>query len=261
MIRENSNQSAVSTPETWAVYHRGRVITDADISNKFDIFMEDLWGRREKGDIFELGCGASQFLAWAAVQGWRVNGIDYNQEGLDILKHFLDARNLEHGTLHLGDTFKYDWHSIENSIDIVVSFGFLEHFSDPKTIMANAKVALKPGGLVISQIPNLFSFNAKLMKKYAPKLWSQHVPHTPEDFDRFHIDAGLEVIQASDYCGGYDEQMLIPWGAIKQLMPLPLFKLLRYFSSFVSSPLLKLLPKKGGRLYNPNVIGVYRKPL
>lgn len=156
------------------------------------------------------------FLAHSALEGWRVHGIDYSEEGLEVLEKFLESRNPAYGKFHQADIFNFDWSSIQNTSDIMISFGFLEHFTDPGSILSAATTALKPGGLVISQIPNLYSFNAKLMKKYAPELWRQHVPHSTEDFDRFHARAGLEILEPAFFAGGYDEQMLIPWGGNKK---------------------------------------------
>ena len=199
-------------------------------------------------------------MAQAAKRGWHVGGIDYYQDALNILESFLDATGRKHGIFINDDVFTFDWNSIRESVDLIASFGFLEHFKNPDQILLNASLALKPGGLVLSQIPNLFSFNAKLFKKYDRELWDQHVPYDPEQMDRMHTNAGLEIVEPASFRGGFDQYMLTPWEKIGERMPFIAYKGVRYFASYLVQPVMRLMPKTGKKSYCANFVGVYIKP-
>lgn len=177
-----------------------------------------------------------------------------------MLRDYLTAHGHEELKFYCDDVFDFQWNSISESVDLICSLGFLEHLRNPNGILRLASTALKPGGIVLSQIPNLFSVNAKLMRKYDPDSWSQHVPYDTDEFDALHIDAGFNVVVPAEYCGGYKEHMLIPWGKIKSRMNILAYKLLRYAMSFVVQPLANALPSKGQKSYCASIVGVYQKP-
>jgi len=261
MTSDIDNTGPVSTKETWDQYYSEKVISDASLEYFRPLFKYMNTAKLESGDLFELGCGCSGFLALGAKCGWRVGGIDYCSEGIDLIKRYLKDSGYSAGTFYDADLFTFDWSLIRESIDVIVSFGFLEHFTNSDEVLTKACIALRPGGTVISQIPNLFSFNAKLLRRFDRNLWDQHVPYTKEQFDEIHKKAGLQVLTPAHYGGGYDQFMLIPWTKIQDRLPRILFKILRYMTSFILQPLMRLLPKTGSRIYCASIIGVYRKPL
>lgn len=192
--------------------------------------------------------------------GWQVGGIDFNPNALRLIRDCLARKNHNTQYLFCADVFTYDESALQEKADILASFGFLEHFRNPETILAKWKNVLRDDGLVISIIPNLYSINAPLMKKFDPEFWAQHVQYTPEAMDRFHKEAGLKPVVSAHYTGRYDLDMLTPWDKIYQAINNRILgKLVRYFSFFVIAKLLGLLPKSGSKLANSYIIGVYKK--
>jgi 2-polyprenyl-3-methyl-5-hydroxy-6-metoxy-1,4-benzoquinol methylase len=145
-----------------------------------------------------------------------------------------------------------------NKFDLLVSFGFLEHFANPGAILSKWKTILKPSGLVISVIPNLFSINGVMLRKFDQELWRQHICYSPKDMDQFHREAGLIPVQQAQYIGSYDIHMLIPWDKIKVSMNNDfLFKITKITLSYGVGKILKLLPKSNMKTLNSFVVGVY----
>lgn len=251
----------VSDKETWDGYLSGLTISDESIASQEYWFRQDPIAAIEPGSVFELGCAASSFLACAARRGWTVAGVDYVKSGLDVIEEYLDGEGIEHGPFYDADIFELDWGELAERFDLIASFGFLEHFTNADVIVASAAKALRPGGLMLAQIPNLFSVNAKLMERYDPELWSQHVPYDNGDIDDMHRSAGLELVMGARYDLGFDQYMLTPWPKIGEKLPLPAYKLMRYTVSYLVEPAVKLLPKRGHRSYCSSVVGIYRKPV
>jgi SAM-dependent methyltransferase len=223
------------------------------------ILKREIWDL-EPGEIFELGCGSSQVLTKSAFLGWRVSGIDFHKESKELMEFFFTEKNLKIGELICGDIFDYDCTLLANKYDILFSSGFLEHFNSPEYILQKWSIILKSKGKVISIVPNLNSLNGKFMKKLAYEWWGQHIVFTPYQLDKVHLNSGLKIIKPAIYAGGFDLNSHIPWGGIKPMIPLIIFKFIRYFVSFVISPFLNVFFRTDHKLINPIIIGIYEKP-
>lgn len=60
------------------------------------------------------------------------------------------------------------------SFDVVVSFGFVEHFDDPAAVVDRHLDLLRPGGWLVVTIPNLTGLNLALMRWLNPALIEAH---------------------------------------------------------------------------------------
>jgi len=254
----NKKSDGFTNPQDWNSYYGKEHLERSNIPT-YMIFIlnKEVWCYKP-GKLFELGCGSSLYLAKSALSGWEVSGIDFNKKAIESLKNYLQNKGVKFGHLIFKDVFDYDCTLLANKYDFLVSFGFLEHFRNPENILRRWCVILKPGGRVISVIPNLMSLNAKLLKRYNFQLWRKHIIITPLQFDRMHLDAGLRIIRPAIYTGGYDLDMLIPWNKIREKYPLFILKLLRYFGTFIAY-YFKIFFKDNHRLINPIIYGVYEK--
>jgi 2-polyprenyl-3-methyl-5-hydroxy-6-metoxy-1,4-benzoquinol methylase len=253
--RETDN--ALTRKEDWADYYIGRQFEQMERWAQHPSLIDD-YLKKKKGKIFELGCGGSPVLPRCVEFGWEVGGIDFNSQALDLIRNYLSQKNCETENLICDDVFSYDCSPFENKYDLLVSLGFLEHFMAPQAIMSKWKRILKHDGLVISVIPNLFSINAHIFKRYDPEFWALHMRYSPEDMDQFHKDAGLVPLTKAQYLGGYDIHMLIPWSKIQQMFGNKyLFKITKYIAYYVAGKPLYLLSKSNIRLLKSFVMGVY----
>lgn len=253
---------ALTAPEDWNSFYDSRELRKTRIPSyvKF-ILDEDIWSNTP-GKIFELGCGASPLLAKSAILGWEIAGIDFNKKAIELLRTFLTKEGLQTGILIHGNILTYDCRLLENKYDVLISSGFLEHFKSPSDVLRKWSQVLKQKGKVISFVPNLVSFNAKLLKIYDIDLYNKHIVILPHQLDRIHLDAGLSVKKSAIYTGGYDALMLIPWAKIREkINSLIVFKLLQYFSFHIVAKCLELLlPYNNAKIWNPIIYGVYEKP-
>jgi len=120
--------------------------------------------------FIELGCGASSFLPYLAKKynNFHLFGIDKSLMGCKLA--FINNDNLNStNNIIYGDI-------LNNPIkpgrfDIVFSFGLIEHFDQPDTILKKHIDLLKPGGLLICIIPNVCGLQGKIfdLKIWRPK--------------------------------------------------------------------------------------------
>ncbi len=123
--------------------------------------------------ITELGCAPGVMLRWVhrACPKAMLHGVDYAPEGLDQAETRLKTLNI-HAKLMLGDVFVFD---PPHKSQLVVSFGLIEHFSDPiEVLRCHARFAL-PGGRVAVTVPN-FAHPAvvRALKKHRPRDLETH---------------------------------------------------------------------------------------
>ena len=137
---------------------------------------------RELGDlrgarILELGAGGPNYrlLALALWAGADVTAIDYSTIGLDVLSDVFASHGAALRSIH-GDFFADDLGGAR--FDVVVHWGVLEHFVDPRFLLATSAARLMPGGRVLFTMPNMRAFAAELWRRYCPDNWSKHVLHT-----------------------------------------------------------------------------------
>jgi SAM-dependent methyltransferase len=87
---------------------------------------------------------------------------------------------------------------MSKAFDVVVSFGLLEHFKDTTACMAAFSEFLKPGGLLITNIPNLCGLNGLIQKMINRSIFDIHVPLDKKSLERVHQINGLRIISC-DY--------------------------------------------------------------
>lgn len=97
--------------------------------------------------VLDLGCGTGYGTSELAKYATEAVGVDIAPEAIDYAaEHYRNARFL------LGSAA--DAHVEEESFDLVTSFELIEHLSDPRSLMEQAKNALHPSGLFIVSTPN-----------------------------------------------------------------------------------------------------------
>ena len=121
------------------------------------------------GDILDVGCASGLFLKAAADAGWRVTGIEPS-EGLSIKASSLLA---EAGTVH---TATLDNCTLPpQSFDALTLFDVLEHVPDSPGFLASCAALLKPGGWMFLNVPDLDSWEARILGSRWPLLLPEHL--------------------------------------------------------------------------------------
>ena len=91
----------------------------------------------------------------------------------DIINRLLEKNGLKPGDIHIieSDLFTYQ---TQQSYDMVLSFGLIEHFSDTKDIISRHLQFLKPGGVLFITLPNFKGVNGWVQRKFDRSNYDKH---------------------------------------------------------------------------------------
>jgi 2-polyprenyl-3-methyl-5-hydroxy-6-metoxy-1,4-benzoquinol methylase len=107
--------------------------------------------RGEGLSFLEIGCAPGGILGHiCGALGYEAHGLDFACEPSDI-EALLRRHKVNVGEIHKADFLA--WRP-ERRFDIVASFGFIEHFSDPLGLARRHFELAAPGGTVVLGVPN-----------------------------------------------------------------------------------------------------------
>ncbi len=99
--------------------------------------------------VLEVGCGRGSMSSHFCEHGWQASLLDYSQSVLDIAKKIF-ANNHHQAEFVSGDA--RDLPFADNSFDVTVSIGLLEHFENVEEIINEQYRVLKPGGAFLAYV-------------------------------------------------------------------------------------------------------------
>jgi SAM-dependent methyltransferase len=137
------------------------------------------------GRSLEVGCGSARVSRFLAALGFEAAGLDCEAAAVRLAgRRFTDGG--ASGDLLLGDAFALPL--ADESFDVVLSTGLLEHFADPSPIVVEMTRVLRGGGLFYSDIvPKKFS----LLRAF-DRLRSQREAMWERPFSKREVVALLE---------------------------------------------------------------------
>ena len=140
--------------------------------------------------VLEIGCAQSRWLPYFAREwGYRVAGLDYSELGCRQSRDLLVREGIA-GEIYHQDLFCPRPDQV-SSFDLIFSNGVVEHFQDPGNVLKQMAVYLKPGGFMITLIPNLAGWLGKLQQFLGPEVMAVHQPLTLEELVEAHSAAHL----------------------------------------------------------------------
>lgn len=146
--------------------------------------------------LLEVGCARSEWLPYFAREfGFEVCGIDYSEIGCRQSRQVLSKEGMK-AEVVCGDFFSPPEHLIE-AFDVVVSFGVAEHFEDTSGCIRAFSRFLKPGGLLLTNVPNLVGLNGLIQKIVDRAVFDVHLSLNKDALIEAHEKNGLETI----FCG------------------------------------------------------------
>lgn len=178
-------------PPDYHAYHYGKsplgVWLKVRYCNKVGRRIRKLVG--PEGKILDVGCADGLFLsALEPMASWELCGIDLNPEVIQKPK----SKNLH---LRAGQLEKdtYD----EQTFDAIVMIHVIEHVTDPLETLRTCFRILRPGGIVIGELPNIDCWDFKLFRRYWGGL---HLPRhlsfwNPKTFRNLALVAGFSDAQ------------------------------------------------------------------
>ncbi len=164
---------------------------DYSFHKKFSTIIEQFQLSGKK--VLEVGCALSTWLSYFSIEhNMQVTGLDYSEVGCQKEREVLKNHGVQ-GEIVCGNLFEPPQQLIEQ-FDLVYSMGVLEHFDDTRESRGPAFFPYsKPGGVVITEIPNMKGLVGAIQKFWGPEIFNKHVPLVKVDLQKAHEQAGYKV--------------------------------------------------------------------
>lgn len=143
--------------------------------------------------VLEIGAGDSQWLPFLKRNHPTSTcvGLDYSEAGCEQLTARAASEGVEVDVV-CADLFNPP-EDLIGSFDLIYSIGVVEHFDDLPEILKTLSQFLKPGGKMVTEIPNLAGLNGKLVKIMNREVYDLHNPHNLASLKSGHLEAGMAV--------------------------------------------------------------------
>ena len=143
--------------------------------------------------LLELGCGGSVLLPYFARQfGFQVSGLDYSEHGCELARSLCESQGVS-AEIYCADFFHAPG-ELQGAFDVVASFGVLEHFTDTERTLATFAGFLRPGGLMITTVPNMGGLVGVAQHVLANDIFEKHIVIEKDALCEAHQAAGLQVV-------------------------------------------------------------------
>ena len=153
--------------------------------------------------LIEIGSAPGHYsLALFRGFGLQPYGIEYSSKRAEIQRNLWAVNGLPEDHVLCGDVFDDSLVApLSGQFDVVVSFGFIEHFADPSQVLKRHVDLLKPGGVLIIMVPNIGhgTFNGWCCRHLNPEVYGIHNLETCTEsvFQKLFQTGGLDLV----YCG------------------------------------------------------------
>ena len=143
-----------STRAHWEKFWQDREQIEAVYSNEERIYLNLIKVTEIKGKkILEIGAGSGRDSLQLAHENAMVYVLDYSPQALQIIKK-LKGRNDNQVHLIQADAFQIPMP--DETLDIVFHQGLMEHFKKPLPLLQEHYRVLKPGGLLLVDVPQRY---------------------------------------------------------------------------------------------------------
>lgn len=110
------------------------------------------------GRLLDIGCGSGQFLQQMQIQGWEVEGVDFDEMATESARTNYGLR------VHTGDL--RDIAYPDNSFDAITLNNVIEHLPEPVEVVKECRRILRPGGRLVIVTPNFESLGRRRLARY-----------------------------------------------------------------------------------------------
>jgi ubiquinone/menaquinone biosynthesis C-methylase UbiE len=189
------------TPEDYPGFMRASIQKYNDeLARQRISLIEKCIGTIPRGtSVLDVGCGIGDLLANLEQQrACEVRGIDFKDSAV------ASARLTRHLNVDQATLTEAGYDSAR--FDLVTMIEYLEHESDPRAILNEARRILKPGGHLVLEIPDPTAWPARLFRN---NWWNLHVPRhlvlfSPQTLDRALTELGFESIEIRPFTMPYN---------------------------------------------------------
>jgi 2-polyprenyl-3-methyl-5-hydroxy-6-metoxy-1,4-benzoquinol methylase len=110
------------------------------------------------GAILDIGCGLGDLLSVFKENGWTCQGIEFNK--------FAASYGRDQFGLDVIDKSIFDFTAADRQFDCIMLWGVLEHFTKPGAVLDKVHQILKPGGLLVLEVPSSDSVLVRYYETY-----------------------------------------------------------------------------------------------
>lgn len=161
--------------------------------------------------VIEVGSAPGlRLLDFHSRLGFMPYGVEYSDTGVATNRRLFREHGLPEDNVIHADFFAEQFQSgFRDRFDIVISWSFLEHFSDPVDVARKHAAILKPGGTLIVMIPNLRGVYRPMVRFFRPQWMDIHNFEIMDRrrFSALFAEAGMDEIHC-DYHGLFSFQKL-----------------------------------------------------
>lgn len=193
-----------ASPEYWGGVWTRPVPQAVDLDEpRLDNHMNQLLGTlldrhllpaRPERTLLEAGCGGSAWLpVFAKRYECQILGLDYSASGCALARETLRAAGVA-GEILEADLFAPPERLLEVA-DIVFSQGLVEHFTPTGAIVARLADLTRPGGLVLTLVPNMHGLTGLVQRLMDARIFALHTPLSPAALALAHQDCGLVPLE------------------------------------------------------------------
>jgi FkbM family methyltransferase len=248
-----SFDNKLTTREYWEAGHEEMFEPWVVTSSPYSEILGKALPRKDDWTCAEIGAYPGSILCDLAKRfGYKPVAIEYSSHAERIEQMFecngLRGRVENRDFLAMQEVGLYD---------VVCSFGFVEHFADPRDIVARHLRLTKPGGYTVISVPRIDGFQGALRQcVYLPDEWERiSSSHNPEAMNldtlrRLAGMAGDEIVLAEYLFGA---SIYFPWDA--DFVRPEMRWLVRYLND-LDVPLRNASP---GAFHSPGAIVVVRR--
>jgi 2-polyprenyl-3-methyl-5-hydroxy-6-metoxy-1,4-benzoquinol methylase len=147
--------------------------------------------RDQRWRFLEVGCGTGrQLVNFHRNFGYAVTGCDYSETSCATARKTLEAAGVE------GTVLNQDLFTLSGEYNVVYSGGLIEHFTDPKAVLAKFASLLAPSrGILISTVPNLSGLSGFYHRALKPETFTTHRVVTERQLRQWYTELGLRNIE------------------------------------------------------------------
>ena len=188
----------VSTLDHWESYWKGH---QHDIDDTYStggrLVREVLADGPVSGRlVMEIGAGSGRDLLELARQGARGIVLDYSPQSLALVRQQAQALGI---TVMLVQADATRMPFRDGAIDVSFHQGLLEHFRDPRPLLAENARITRPGGRVLVDVPqtwHLYTVMKKLLFAFSCWFAGWETQFTVPELERLVRESGLQVTRS-----------------------------------------------------------------
>lgn len=148
-------------------------------------------------NLLEVGAGLCQWLAYFEHRfGLRTFGLD---NAFGVCRVGATNTRLLEVPVRLACADALAAPFAERTFDVVFSDGVIEHFDDPRPILASMARLLRPGGVLVASVPNFAGWAGWARRLVDPEVAHTHRALTAGDLVRALREVGLEQVRVEHF--------------------------------------------------------------